>query len=483
MSAASTSSSSRGRLRSLPAPFPAIRRLSPSSASSPSRSRPSSVSPVSAGVDEEIVEEEPPLPVPSRSPHVLFDLPAPPPIALSASPAPRGGVGGPSSAPPPSSTFSLLLNAAAPLTSSSASTRALSAASSAEEDSDDEGEGGREREQTTLLRSGLSTVSLSQSPLQRQPQPPSSSLSSASAPTSSPSTASASSSSSFVSPLRLASAAFSRFFSPTRTAPPSPSSPSSALTPSSSFSSVSSATSLSASSRLRSASHKLPSHLLTRTLSSSRASALHLSEGKRVPLSTIVALSSYWFGWSFLWLPLLIVLIPVQAEALAGDASKGAALGSILILGSGVSVLTAPLLGSYSDSSTHPYGRRRPFMIVGTVLASVALLGLALAPSLGFFSAAFALLSLANNFIIAPYSALVPDLIPLEQRGMASGYLGLFSMLGNLMGGAVGSLQSTIGLTAVYLCLTVVHAAAMVHTQPDTVTTALPRHRSAYPFP
>ena len=178
----------------------------------------------------------------------------------------------------------------------------------------------------------------------------------------------------------------------------------------------------------------------------------------------MAALSCYWFGWSFLWLPLLIVIIPVQAEQLAGDASKGATLGSVLILGSVVSVLTAPLLGSYSDSSTHPRGRRRPFMVVGGVLASVALLLLAAAPSLELFSLAFAALSLANNLIIAPYSALVPDLIPLEQRGMASGYLGLFSMIGNLLGGAVGSLQSTIGLPAIYVILLTVHAASMAVT-------------------
>ena len=178
----------------------------------------------------------------------------------------------------------------------------------------------------------------------------------------------------------------------------------------------------------------------------------------------MAALSCYWFGWSFLWLPLLIVIIPIQAEQLAGDASKGATLGSVLILGSVVSVLTAPLMGSYSDSSTHPQGRRRPFMVVGGVLASVALLLLAAAPSLELFSLAFAALSLANNLIIAPYSALVPDLIPLEQRGMASGYLGLFSMIGNLLGGAVGSLQSTIGLPAIYVILLTVHAASMAVT-------------------
>jgi hypothetical protein len=58
------------------------------------------------------------------------------------------------------------------------------------------------------------------------------------------------------------------------------------------------------------------------SLSSSRASALQLTDKSRVPLWQILALSSYWFGWSFLWLPLLIVIIPTQAQQIAGDDNK-----------------------------------------------------------------------------------------------------------------------------------------------------------------
>ena len=217
--------------------------------------------------------------------------------------------------------------------------------------------------------------------------------------------------------------------------------------------------SLPSSGRLSSSGHHLRRSL---SVSSSRAAALNLHDKSRIPLTRILALSSYWFGWSFLWLPLLIVIVPTQAKQFVGDdGGKGAALSQILMLGSVVSVVAAPVLGSYSDSCTHWYGRRRPFMIAGTVLASVSLLLLAVAPNLSFFSLAFALLSFANNMIIAPYSALVPDIVPLEQRGVASGYLGLFSMLGNLAGGALGALQSTLGLPLVYVTLLVVHGGCM----------------------
>ncbi len=77
--------------------------------------------------------------------------------------------------------------------------------------------------------------------------------------------------------------------------------------------------------------------------------------GPRVQHYQFAALAAYWFGWSFLWLPLLIVLIPFQILSLApNQQSKGSALGSTLLLGSFVSLFCAPLFGSWSDSSRHP---------------------------------------------------------------------------------------------------------------------------------
>ena len=39
-----------------------------------------------------------------------------------------------------------------------------------------------------------------------------------------------------------------------------------------------------------------------------------------------------------------------------------------------------------------------------------------------------------NNMATAPFSALIPDAVPAEQRGAASGWLGLMSVLGNFVG-------------------------------------------------
>ncbi len=185
---------------------------------------------------------------------------------------------------------------------------------------------------------------------------------------------------------------------------------------------------------------------------------------RRVKVSEHAGLAFYWFGWSFLMLPLLVVIFPLQIYRLSDDVSKGTAMGTSLLLGSFVSLFAAPTFGSISDHSTHPFGRRRPFMIVGCVGVSIALFSMAVSPSLTWFSISFLILSVANNMILAPYSALVPDVIPMDQRGVASGWLGGFSMLGYLAGGLLSYHIGSTGIFGSYMVIIFVHGIAMAVT-------------------
>jgi hypothetical protein len=155
----------------------------------------------------------------------------------------------------------------------------------------------------------------------------------------------------------------------------------------------------------------------------------------------------------------------------------------------------------------HPFqGRRRPFMVVGGIISSISLLVMAFAKSLGVFSSAFFFLSLSNNMIMAPYSALIPDVVSeeqvrmeqsvvepfigntenerkkksslpspvhillfvssscLSQRGMSSGWLGAFSTFGFLCGGMVTYKIDLFGVIGCYFILIFFHAGAIAVT-------------------
>jgi MFS family permease len=179
-------------------------------------------------------------------------------------------------------------------------------------------------------------------------------------------------------------------------------------------------------------------------------------------------LSAYWFAVSAHWTAILVVLLPAQAQQLGGDAFKGRTLGLVLLAGAFVSMVVAPIFGAISDRVRWRLGRRRPFLIIGTLGNMLALLGLAYLArpqALWLYILAFMAVEFFNNVATAPYSALIPDVVPAAQRGAASGWLGLMTMLGNFLGGIMGLLLGSIGgITGAYWLLAAVMLIGMLIT-------------------
>src|SRR5512142_1461967 len=91
-------------------------------------------------------------------------------------------------------------------------------------------------------------------------------------------------------------------------------------------------------------------------------------------------LSLFWFGIQAHWAAILLITLPQQALLIGGDQVKGQTLGVVLLFGAFVSMLVAPLFGALSDRWVTRFGRRRPWMVVGTVMNILGLLALAFIP-------------------------------------------------------------------------------------------------------
>lgn len=115
-------------------------------------------------------------------------------------------------------------------------------------------------------------------------------------------------------------------------------------------------------------------------------------------------------------------------------------------------LIVQPLIGLASDGCASSLGRRRPFLIVGSLLTSTALLLFSnakpLAKLLGNESlalplaiVAFFLLDFSVQAVQAPLRALVTDVIPKPQRALANSYLGVFTGVGIFIGGLLTSLN------------------------------------------
>src|SRR5579859_843647 len=157
----------------------------------------------------------------------------------------------------------------------------------------------------------------------------------------------------------------------------------------------------------------------------------------RLRWTQIVAISIFWFGLNFHWSALGIIVLPSQVLKLVGDANKGSALAYVLIPGAFVSLFANPLFGMLSDQTRGKlaaWGRRRPYILLGTLVNIVGLCWMATAHDIASLALAYVLVQCASNAAQAPFHALLPDIVPVEQRGLTSGVMGLLLIAGNIAG-------------------------------------------------
>jgi MFS family permease len=163
-------------------------------------------------------------------------------------------------------------------------------------------------------------------------------------------------------------------------------------------------------------------------------------------------LSAFWFGTAFMWLLLLLVLMPANVVHFVGEDRKGLYLGLLGGIGAVIALILPPLVGSYSDR----VGKRLPLIKLGLIvnLAGLGVMGLAattLGGMAGFwvYVLGFLLVQFGNNYATAPYSALVPELVPTAMRGRYSGVMGMLQAAGQLLGGVAALVVGLLKLPGV----------------------------------
>lgn len=79
-------------------------------------------------------------------------------------------------------------------------------------------------------------------------------------------------------------------------------------------------------------------------------------------------------------------------------------------------LLVQPIVGYLSDRTWNRLGRRRPYFLIGAILASLALIVMPNSPTLWFAAGMLWILDASINISMEPFRALVADKLPTEQR-------------------------------------------------------------------
>src|SRR5579885_2908133 len=167
----------------------------------------------------------------------------------------------------------------------------------------------------------------------------------------------------------------------------------------------------------------------------------------RLSIRNELVLNILWFSINLQYAALLPVIIPIQIllfipAGRVGDAQQAIFLGWLSAVASFLSLCMPPLVGTLSDHTTGKFGRRRPYIAIGGLLLISSTPFLAASYTVIIFLIGLSILHLGNNILTPAYQSLVPDLVPKEQRGETSGYVGAMTILGNVF---------SLGMAAVLL--------------------------------
>ncbi len=130
-------------------------------------------------------------------------------------------------------------------------------------------------------------------------------------------------------------------------------------------------------------------------------------------------------GGALLFLAPLLVSLALKVNTLVGlqDAPRNLAL--VTGVGSLLSIVSNPFFGRMSDRTTSPWGMRRPWMVIGLVGGTIGILVVALAPNIAVVLVGWCLAQIFLNALLAAQVAVLPDQVPVAQRGLVSGVLGV----------------------------------------------------------
>jgi len=143
-----------------------------------------------------------------------------------------------------------------------------------------------------------------------------------------------------------------------------------------------------------------------------------------------VAINVYWFGIAFMWNGLHPIILPALLLNYVPENLKNTYLGGMTFVGLILAMLIQPLAGALSDRTRTRWGMRRPWMVAGTLFSMLFLALMEYAGGLWGIVVAYLLLQFASNIAHGPAQGLIPDLVPAERRGLASGIKNLFDMGG-----------------------------------------------------
>ena len=112
-------------------------------------------------------------------------------------------------------------------------------------------------------------------------------------------------------------------------------------------------------------------------------------------------------------------------------------------------LIVQPIIGAISDGTWSPkFGRRKPFFLLGAVIASLALVAMPYSSSIWMAAGLLWILDAANNIALEPYRAFISDMLPKKQFSFGFLVQSFFTGLGTTLANFTPAILVSFGILA-----------------------------------
>lgn len=127
-----------------------------------------------------------------------------------------------------------------------------------------------------------------------------------------------------------------------------------------------------------------------------------------------------------------------------------ASLPLLWLAGPVTGLIVQPIIGAMSDSTwTNKYGRRKPYFLIGAIIASIALVFMPFSSSIWMAASLLWILDAGNNIAMEPYRAFIADKLPKQQLSLGFLMQSFFTGLGSTLANFTPAILVTFGILAI----------------------------------
>lgn len=176
-------------------------------------------------------------------------------------------------------------------------------------------------------------------------------------------------------------------------------------------------------------------------------------------------LSAYWIPINFQGSAILAIAVPAALLTISG-ANHTAVLATLASAVATLAMVVPPVAGAISDHFRRRGGIRRPFILVGAAVNVAGLFWMSHTTSLIPFAGGLLVATFGQSISLAAYQPLIPEVVDRADWGLASGYQGISSLVGSVLGLGFASLLSPAAVFN-WTAVIIIVCAAMVAATPE----------------